>query len=472
MIRGLLVAGLLAGAATCGVLAVTADDPVASAPPASPPASVALWSARRVPQPFVDAVGATRLQRALDDALGGAGADGCFAVLTAAGPVASRAVDVPYLGASTQKLLTGAAALAVLGPDSTLSTRVVAGAEPVNGTLDRIVLVGGGDPMLSTAEFRAALDADPKTAGAPSTSLEALADAVVARGVRRINALAVDDSRYDGVRYLPEWSPTYRTEGQIGPLGALTVNKGFSTLRPRPVPVDDPALFAGNELARLLRARGVTVNGTAVRARVPEPAVELARVDSAPVKAIVAEVERASDNLASELLVREIGVKAAKEGTTGAGLAAATARLAELGVPMEGVRLVDGSGLARDNRVTCRALAATVDLGARPELRGLWDGLAVAGQSGTLADELLGTGLEGRLRAKTGFLNGVSGLAGIVDVGRPLRFALVVNGAFGETGAIRIRGDLAQIIARFPEAPPPDALVPPPEPPAARTPGP
>ena len=80
--------------------------------------------------------------------------------------------------------------------------------------------------------------------------------------------------------------------------------------------------------------------------------------------------------------------------------------------------------------------------------------------SGTLADELLGTGLEGKLRGKTGFLNGVTGLAGLVDVGRPLRFAFVVNGNFGEADAIRIRSQLAQIIARFPEAPPADQLVP------------
>ena len=102
-------------------------------------------------------------------------------------------------------------------------------------------------------------------------------------------------------------------------------------------------------------------------------------------------------------------------------------------------------------------------LGLDPHL--VHDGLSVAGVSGTLADELLGTGLEGKLKGKTGFLNGVTGLAGIVDLGRPLRFALVENGTFGETTAIRIRGQLAQIIARFPEAPPADQLVPVPLPP-------
>jgi D-alanyl-D-alanine carboxypeptidase/D-alanyl-D-alanine-endopeptidase (penicillin-binding protein 4) len=463
VIRRVLVGGLLAAAVACGALAVSAGDEAA---PARPPAAVVatpVWSPRRVPQPFVDAVGSSRLQRALDTAVGAT--DACFDVLTAAGPVATRAVDVPLIGASTQKLLTGAAALAVLGPDTTLSTRVLGSGEPVNGTVERVTLVGGGDPLLSTNEFRAALAADPKTAGTPSTSLEVLADALVARGVRRVNAVLVDDSRHDTLRYLPVWSPSYRTEGQIGPLGALTVNRGFSAIGPRPTPVDDPAVHAGNEFARLLRARGVTVGSGVTRARVSGDALELARVESAPIKDVVAEVVRSSDNLAAETLIREIGVKVAKEGTTAAGLAGATAKLAELGVPMAGVTLVDGSGLARDNRVTCQALAATVGLGARPELRSLWEGMAVAGVSGTLADEMIGSGLEGRLRGKTGFLNGVTGLAGLVDVGRPLRFALVVNGSFGEATAIRIRAQLAQIIARFPEAPPPDELVPVPVPP-------
>lgn len=464
MIRTALVGVLVAGAIACGVVALASGDDAAEAKPPAPAVATAVWSPRRIPQPFVDAVGATRLQAALDAAVNGT--DSCFDVLTSAGPVAAHGADVPYIGASTQKLFTGAAAIAVLGPDTTLSTRVVASSEPDNGTVERLTLVGGGDPLLSTAELRTLLASDPRTAGTPSTSLEALADALVAKGVRRVNALVVDDSRYEALRYLPVWSPSYRTEGQIGPLGALTVNKGFSTLRPRPVPVDDPAVFAGNELARLLRARGVTVNGAAVRGRA-DPGVELAKVDSAPVKDVVAEVVRSSDNLASEMLVREIGVKAAKEGTTAAGVAAASAKLAELGVPMAGVVLVDGSGLARENRVTCQALAATVDLGARPELRAIWDGMSVAGVSGTLADELIGTGLEGKLRGKTGFLNGVSGLAGLVDVGRPLRFALVVNGSFGETEAIRIRGQLAQIIAGFPQAPAPDDLVPVPVAPSA-----
>lgn len=464
MTRRILIALALTGAVVCGVLAITASDDTAEA--TSPPGALGTpaWSPRRVPQPFVDAVGAARLQGELDFAFGTG--DGCFEVMTAAGTIATRRADVPVIGASTQKLLTGAAALAILGPDTTLSTRVLATGDPAAGPVDRLFLVGGGDPLLSTEDLRALLGSDPRTAGTPATSLEALADAVVARGVRSVGTVVVVDDRYDAERYNPAWSPGYRTEGQVGPVGALTVNKGFSRFRPVPVGVEDPAVFTGDALARLLRDRGVTVGAT-TRGRVPDGATEVAAVASAPVSALVAEVIRSSDNLASEMLVKEMGVRAAKEGSTAAGLAAATRTLAELGVPMEGVELVDGSGLARDNRVTCRALAATVDLGARPDLAALWDGMAVAGQTGTLADELVGSGLEGRLRGKTGFLNGVSGLAGLVDVGRPLRFSVIVNGSFGETEAVRIRGALAEIIAGFPQAPAADALVPTP---AAATP--
>lgn len=467
MIRKVLVALLLVAALVCGALAVTRSDDVAEAGPPTAAAVTAGWSPRRVPQPFVDAVGARQLQSALDYALGSS--DGCFEVLTAASTVASHQAEVPYIGASTQKLLTGAAALAVLGPDSTLSTRVFATGDPASGTVDRLVLVGGGDPLLSTEDFRAVLESGPKTAGAPSTAMESLADAVVASGVKKVNALVVVDDRYDDERYNPQWPTSYRTEGQVGPVGALTVNKGFSRFKPTPVPVEDPALTAGATLAQLLRARGVAVAGVTQRGRMPDDATEVAKVDSAPVKDLVAQVVRSSDNLAAEMLVKEMGFHETKQGTTAAGLAAATKQLEALGVPMTGVNLVDGSGLARDNRVTCRALAATIDLGARPELASLWAGMAIAGQTGTLADELLGTGLEGNLRGKTGFLNGVTGLAGLVDTGRPVRFALVVNGGFGEADAVRIRGRLAQLIARFPESPPPDALVPVPVTPAPTT---
>jgi D-alanyl-D-alanine carboxypeptidase len=105
-------------------------------------------------------------------------------------------------------------------------------------------------------------------------------------------------------------------------------------------------------------------------------------------------------------------------------------------------------------------LVTALALGARPELRALWEGLAVAGQSGTLEDEFRGSPLTGKLRGKTGSLQGVTGLAALIDQGRAVSFAFLANGDFAEGGGIAIRARVADIVGRFPDAPAADQLVP------------
>jgi D-alanyl-D-alanine carboxypeptidase/D-alanyl-D-alanine-endopeptidase (penicillin-binding protein 4) len=281
--------------------------------------------------------------------------------------------------------------------------------------------------------------------------------------VKRIpGGIVGDDSRYETLRYLPTWKASYRTEGQVGPLGALTVDGGFSEQGPNPVPVVDPAVFAAAELSRLLEARGVSV-GPATRGNAPAGAVEIGKVESPPMGTLVGEVLAASDNLGAELLTREIGLQVSKQGTTNAGTQAIRAELEKLNLPTGTITLVDGSGLDRGNRVSCQTLDAVLELGDDPGFEALWPGLAVAGQSGTLINQLRGTPLEGKLRGKTGSLDGVTGLVGIVDLGRSLRFAFLSNGSFTEVDGIRLRGQIASIIASFPDSPPADALVPAPE---------
>ncbi|MEX0664850.1 MAG: D-alanyl-D-alanine carboxypeptidase/D-alanyl-D-alanine-endopeptidase [Acidimicrobiia bacterium] len=418
-----------------------------------------VWSPRRVPQPIVDAVGGQRLQIALDAAV--VGVDACFVVDEGGAPIAVRSPDVPLVPASTEKLVTGAVALAVLGADAHLVTRAVAAAAPKDGVIERLWLVGGGDFLLMTPEAQALREQLPELRGMPTTSFSALADSLVAAGVRTIpGGIVGDDSRYETLRYLPTWKDTYRTEGQVGPLGALTVNGGFSQLQPTPIPVPDPAVFAAAELGRLLEARGVTIGRGADRGTSPKGAVEIATIESPPMSAVIGEMISASDNLGAELLTREIGLQVTQQGTTAAGIQAITQTLNELGLPTANLAIVDGSGLDRGNRVTCQLLDATLDLGAEPEFAALWSGLAVAGQSGTLVEQLDGTVLEGKLRGKTGSLDGVTGLVGLIEVGRPLRFAFIANGAFTETGGIGLRSQIATIIATFPDAPAGDQLVP------------
>jgi D-alanyl-D-alanine carboxypeptidase/D-alanyl-D-alanine-endopeptidase (penicillin-binding protein 4) len=418
-----------------------------------------LWSPRRVPQPIVDAVGGQRLQAALDVAIGGINA--CFVVEQGGAALASHAADVPLVPASTEKLLTSVVALAVLGPDSHLVTRAVAAKAPEAGVIDRLWLVGGGDPLLMTPDVQAKRDMIPELRGTPTTSMSTLADAIVAKGVTQVPGGVVgDDSRYETLRYLPTWKDSYRTDGQVGPLGALTVNGGFTVQGQKPVPADDPAVFAASELARLLSERGVVVGRGASRGKAPEGAVEIGSVESPPMREVVGEVITASDNLGAELLTREIGFRASQQGTTTAGIQAITAKLIELGLPTTNLTLLDGSGLDRGNRMTCQLLGATLDLGEQSAYRALWDGLSVAGQKGTLIDQITDPALVGKVRGKTGSLDGVTALVGLVEVGRPLRFAFVANGTFTEVGGIGLRTHIAAIIAGFPDAPPADLLVP------------
>jgi serine-type D-Ala-D-Ala carboxypeptidase/endopeptidase (penicillin-binding protein 4) len=463
-IRRIAAAVLLIVAAGCAYLGLRGDDAPAATTDA-PRLGTPLWSARRVPQPLVDAVGAQRLRARLDAELGST--QSCVVVRDGGGEVASRNADLAVAPASTEKVLTAIATLATLGADFKYETKVVAPAAPANGTVERLWFVGAGDPGLATPEYQALIASDPETKDEVTTPLAALADSIVAAGVRNIpGGIQGDDSRYEALRYLPTWDDTYRTDGEVGPLGALTVNHGFSAFRPKPVPVDDPALFAVGELTRLLQARGVAVGGSTGRANAPSDAVTVSAVQSPPLHDIVGSFLRISDNLAGELMTRELGVRVASQGTTAAGTRVIADKLRELGVPVDGLTLVDGSGLDRGNRMSCRTLLATLGVGSRSEFRALWDGLAVAGQTGTLADELLGPPLAGKLRGKTGNLTGVTGLVALIDLGRDVRFAFVANGAFSESGGIAFRSRVAEIVGRFPDAPGPDELVPMPAPPA------
>lgn len=457
-----VIAGVLVVGAIVALFVAFAGGGTNAGSSATAAATTPMWSVRRVPEPVIDAVGEQRLQAALDAAAPGAGT--CFVVKTGAHTIAAHNPDTPLLGASTQKVLVAAAALSILGPDYVYQTKVVAPAAPVDGSVDRIWLVGAGDPVLTTGDYASFLQSQGKTHGDVTTSLEALADAVVAKGVQRIPGGVVgDDSRYDDVRYLPTWKDTYRTDGEVGPLGALTVNDGYSAWAPnRKVPVDDPARNAATQFADLLRSRGVDVGSSDV-GTAPAGSVELAQVTSPNLRSIVASMLASSDNLTAELLTKELGVHTAKVGSTAAGVAATTAKLGELGVPIPAGALKDGSGLDRGNQVTCNELVATLALADRPELATLFDGLPVAGQNGTLFDQFLGTALVGNFRGKTGSLDGVSGLTGVLDLGRRLRFAFLDNGAFtdAQAGAIRVR--IGDIVGTFPDAPPVDALVPAPQ---------
>jgi D-alanyl-D-alanine carboxypeptidase/D-alanyl-D-alanine-endopeptidase (penicillin-binding protein 4) len=239
------------------------------------------------------------------------------------------------------------------------------------------------------------------------------------------------------------------------------VNGGLTDWR-GDVAADDPGAYAADEFARLLNERGVAVGSARGRAA-PPGGTQGASVQSATVSEIVAEMLSASDNLTAEVLTREIGLTASGAGTTAAGVAEIRRVLATLNVPTGGLVLNDGSGLSRDDRISCATLNAALNRTTLPEFASIRESLAVAGTRGTLIGRYVGTPVQGHLVAKTGSLDGASALAGFLDVRTPLQFALIANGNFSEAAANGVRERVVDVLARYPDVPPLERLVPSPE---------
>jgi len=360
--------------------------------------------------------------------------DTCLRVDIGHATVFRHQADRALIPASTQKVFVGDVALDRLGADHRFRTMVV-GPGPVDGVVNGdLTLVGGGDPLLTTATYAFVR----RTADQPLTFLDGLADSLVAAGVRRVTGrLVADESRYDTIRSVPSWPARYLSQNQVGPLGALTVDDGFrldpivpgSTAPPDRQKVDQPALHAADELLVLLRARGVTVDGGTALGVAPVGAGEVAAVQSAPLGEVVRQMLEESDNATAELLTKEIGVVAGTGGSTASGTASIRTRAAEMGVPVDQITFADGSGLDRGNRLTCDALTDVLERSGGPD-GVIGSRLPVAGRSGTLENRFLGTPAQGRLKAKTGTLNGVTALAGFVTMtdGQTATFAYIANG--------------------------------------------
>jgi len=414
-------------------------------PPTSPPAT-----ARAAPPPTLPADPVARLGGRLEAALGGVRS--CLVVQDGRATAYNRAGDLALAPASTQKLLVAAAALQRLGPDYRFETTVVAPAAPAgDGSVDALWLVGAGDPLLGTPDYAGYLASQPRSVGTPVTPMAALVDQLAAAGVHAVrNGVHGDDSRYDGPRWLPGWKPIYRDEADISPLSALTVNGGLDHWEPSEVITADPTALAGAQLTRLLVTRGISATAGPNQAR-PANGVVLARVASAPLSDLISSMLRSSDNLAAELLVKELDKKAGGSGTTAGGLALVASTVAGLGIPVAGVHMGDGSGLDPGDRATCPSLLAALNMGDKAGFGAITNGLAVAGRSGTLVHRFGGTPLAGHLAAKTGSIDCAVSMVGRLDLKAPLRFALIVNGPCDYNAAIAYEDRVANALATYPE---------------------
>ena len=375
-----------------------------------------------VEQPVAEA-GATPSLRAALDSVWGQTPAGCLSV-TSSGRVLYEANAAQAVApASAIKVLTATAALDILGPGTVLTTTVRSTPPDSAGRVaGDLWIVGGGDPLLGTAAWAQATERSDAF-----TSMETLADDVVARGVTSIAGRVVgDESRYDTLRYVESWPDRLIEDGEAGPLSALTANGGFREWGHPGVPFEDPPLAAADLFAQLLSQRGVRIDGGVAGGAAPSDVRQLASVTSAPVGDLVRRMLRESENGVAELLVKEVGLRHAGVGTTAAGVRGVVASLERRGLPIGGSTIADGSGLSDADRVSCRLLTSVV----ATAVDDLIDGLPLAGRDGTLERRFVGTPVAGRLRAKTGSLDGVAALTGRVrtETGNSLSFTYIVNG--------------------------------------------
>lgn len=330
--------------------------------------------------------------------------------------------------ASTTKIVTSAAALFLLGPDRSFATTTVL---DTSAATPRLVLVGGGDPLLAREPGKPSAGAtyEPERADVRTLAKR------TARALRQAGATTVelgyDDSLFSGPAVHPSWRPDYIPD-EVNPVSALWVDEG----RPLPggAPVADPALEAAATFAKELARRGVTVTGGPTRGPAPAGAAEVGRVTSPTVAQIVQRLIEVSDNAVAEVLLRHVGLADQGDGSFAGGQQAVERALTANGIDLRGSVLYDGSGLSRENRLAPGVLVDVLRLAAsaaHPQLRPLLAALPVAGYTGSLTDRM-DTGPaagRGRVRAKTGTLTGVTSLAGIaVDAdGHLMAFALMAD---------------------------------------------
>ncbi len=308
--------------------------------------------------------------------------------------------------ASNEKLGVTFAALQELGASYRFPTTVLGEGKRVGSTWEgQLVLRGSGDPSLT------------------SRGLKRLVNILWREGIRTVTGDIVGDaSVFDSNRVAPGWLASFAGI-ESPPLSGLVVDRAARNGRL----VANPALAAAATFDRMLRARGIIAR-SAILGRAAPASPALATIYSDPLSQVIEFMDHYSDNFTAEMVLKALGAHAYGKGTTAAGAAVVTRDLAAAGIPLEGVRVVDGSGLSREDRVTGQELAGIlVHIWNNPAMRSVvWNSLAVAGQVGTLEYRLPDNPNRGLLRGKTGTTDIASALSGYI--GEQYAFVAIENG--------------------------------------------
>jgi serine-type D-Ala-D-Ala carboxypeptidase/endopeptidase (penicillin-binding protein 4) len=175
----------------------------------------------------------------------------------------------------------------------------------------------------------------------------------------------------------------------------------------------------------------------------------LAEHQSTPLFRALQIINKHSQNVHAEMLLRTLGAEFKGMGDNESGLQVVMEFLVESGIDSEKIRLGDGCGLSRENLITPRFQTSLLQfLSTRPYFDLFLNTLAISGTDGTLRNRLSASEVRGSIHAKTGTLNGVTALSGYMTTksGRNLIFSIFANNVNATT---RVKKTIDQICSLF-----------------------
>lgn len=427
-----LTAGLLASVLLCATaVAVPADGRAALAPAKSPAPAAAVSDHAALPddaalpaRPAPSGTCAATMRKTLTSTLQASGITSFGGVVSTNAEMWQSGANRALAPASVTKLLTASAALHTLDRDRRQETGVYLA---IDGSL---VLRGTGDVTLSR---RATGPTFYRNAARLSDLARQVSDKVQRLPIKP-KRLIVDTSYYSGPTMARGWDRWDIGGGSIAPMapamldGARIYDTGWYNPR-----TSTPSLQLGATLAQYLKVKGLTVE---VANDTPLALLPLGKVYSAPLTDRIHDMLLYSDNVLAESIGREVAAATGQPASFQGAAAAVLSAVGSNGIPTSGAVLHDTSGLSTYNRLTARTVAATLRPRTLAEKAQVTDiiekNLPVAGKTGTLQYRFGGenAAARGHIRAKTGSLNNVSTLAGIVYSARsntPYYFAFLVN---------------------------------------------
>ncbi|GAB4377120.1 MAG: D-alanyl-D-alanine carboxypeptidase/D-alanyl-D-alanine-endopeptidase [Elainellaceae cyanobacterium] len=385
--------------------------------------------------------------------------------------------DRYFIPASNAKLLTTAAALEELGPQFRIRTSVYQLSSQTGGTVLRVI--GRGDPSFTEAQLANLIqqirdrgisqidlligddsyfqgDAVNSTwewediqagYGAPANSLMLNQNAVgltlVPQAIGQPLQVVWDDPNQaerwqisNRSRTVDTNAPEFLNVGRDFSESILSVRGQLrvgSASEPVAVSIPQPAQHFMQQFLQLLLSQGIQVNQTLItHSPSPEQGVEIAAIDSPALPELLVETNQESNNLYAEALLRSLGKTQPLETDTTleSGLLVLNTTLTRLRINPDSYDLVDGSGLSRQNLISPEAIVQTLQAMNQSAYASTYQqSLAIAGISGTLRNRFQNTGVQGKLRGKTGALSNVTALSGyLAPPDYPeLAFSIIVN---------------------------------------------